>query len=67
MVNIMEIQTWALAPIEACVMEANCSVDNRAGMYTCNGCLGNGSRIDTENYRPTKVTIDANNNAHILS
>lgn len=54
----METAIWALAPISDCLLEANCNQKLRAGMYECEGCMGNGKRILLSEIHTAEVTID---------
>lgn len=63
----MEIEKWALAPIGDCIIEADCTIMHKAGMYSCDGCIGHGKRVLVDQYRAVQATVDANDNIHILN
>lgn len=63
----METAIWALAPITECIIEAGCNHNLRAGMYECDGCIGNGQRILVNNMHKAEVIIDASEKIHIVS
>jgi len=62
----MDIETWILMPTEKCYIEASCTISDRAGMYNCEGCIGDGKRVVANKSKTVKVTVDANDNVHIL-
>jgi hypothetical protein len=63
----MKTAIWALAPIAECIIEASCDHNLRAGMYGCDGCIGNGQRILVNNMRKAEVIIDESEKIHIVS
>jgi hypothetical protein len=40
----MNTEQWTMAPTAACIIEADCTIAHKAGMFECPGCLGNGRR-----------------------
>ena len=63
----METVIWALLPIVDCFIEADCTKGLRAGMYSCDGCLGNGKRVVLTDMHKAEVTIDASDKIHVVS
>jgi hypothetical protein len=61
----MATENRALAHIEKCYMKASCTELNRAGMYSCSGCIGGGQRITTKD--PYIVTVETSDSGHIVS
>lgn len=63
----METADWVLVPIADCLIQASCAIATKAGMYECQGCIGNGKRFDTSQIHPVKVIIDASEKIQIVS
>lgn len=63
----MESAIWALAPIVDCFIEADCTKKARAGVYECDGCIGNGKRVMLADMHKAEVIIDASEKVHVVS